>query len=265
MNNDIEQIKIELLKYLPLIKQEYNISDEKINDIIQNIDERITYGDKGISFFVRNGVLYLPKIAYGVISELQQNELYGTTKDTGVKVENYLNTDTTYLDYINHMITDGYSAMDYFMDSLLHETMHMCGGRGGTSLEEGIHELKTRQLAQKYNIKIAAVGYNKEVEIAQMLENILGKQTMDIIAFLTDDQIDLYLSAHHTDEEIKLYYDVKNTMKKEGEAYQTQTIKTNNPFEKAAVYDSMEYTETKKNINRYISFKRPLASKTLSK
>lgn len=260
MKSDIEKTKTEILTYLPLIQQEYNISAEKINEIIKSIDKRITYGDEGISFHVINGILYLPRIAYSIIDELKKHELYGSTTNTGVKVENYLQTDNTYRDYINHMITDGYNAMDYFMDSLLHETMHMCGGRGGTSLEEGINELKTRQLAQKYNIKIAAVGYNKEVEIAQLLETILGKETMDIIAFLSDEQIKEYLCTHHTDDEIKLYYDVKNTMKKEGAIYQTQTIKTNNPFEKAEGYDSMEYTETKKIISKYIKSRMQFTS-----
>ena len=254
MNDDIKIIKNQILEFLPLIQKEYNISEEKINDIIKNIDRKIMFDDKGISFHVKHEVLYLPVMAYKMIEEFKKNEQYGTTKNTGVQIQNYLNTDSTYKDYITHMITYGYSVLDYFKDSLLHETLHMCGGGNDSSLEEGINELKTRQLAQKYNIKIAAVGYNQEVEIAQMLESILGKKTMDVIAFIKDkNQIYEYMVKHHTNEEIELYYNVKNTMEEEGKIYQTQTTKTNNPFEKAEVHDKLEYIKTKEIINSYMS------------
>jgi len=50
--------------------------------------------------------------------------------------------------------------------------------------KEGINELKTRELAQKYNIKIAAYGYSKEVEMAKKMQKIIGKETMDELTFI---------------------------------------------------------------------------------
>lgn len=239
-----------ILSYLPLIEYEYSIKKEEIKNIATNIDNIIEYSEDTISFFIRDGVLYLPAV-FPLFEKLKKHKNYNTCKDTGVPSDKYLNTDATYTDYINHVINDGLDVIDYYKESLLHETMHLCGGRGYTPLEEGINELKTRQLAQMYDIKIAAVGYQKEVEIAQELEKILGNYTMNQIAFMNNREINDYLNFYHTEEEINLYNEVRHTMNVEGYEYYTKVSSIENPFEKAKLYDSIEYKKTKAIINNY--------------
>ena len=153
----------------------------------------------------KNGILLLPKVAYQIFQLLKNYENYGTKLNSHRNIADYLDTNTTYRGYITHLIESGMSVYDYFEESLLHETMHICGSRGGYPLEEGINELKTRELTQKYNIKIAAYGYSKEVEMAKKMQKIIGKETMDELTFISRYERIVFLRDKLGDEVAELY------------------------------------------------------------
>lgn len=139
--------------------------------------------EKTISFICHEGKLYLPVRAYRFFDKVRNLKEYNSEPGLRIKEENYLKTKATYKDYIEHVIKGGLTTRDYFLESLLHEAFHLCGSCGGYPLFEGINELKTRELAYKQKIVIAATGYQKEVEIALKLQEIFGKNGMDVIAF----------------------------------------------------------------------------------
>ena len=147
------------------------------------------------------------------------------------------------------------SVYDYFEESLLHETMHICGSRGGYPLEEGINELKTRELAQKYNIKIAAYGYSKEVEMAKKMQKIIGKETMDKLTFISRYERIVFLRDKLGDEVAELYLQISDEMTKKSEDYYKKISQVSDPFEKAELYDNIDYTELYQIVDDYMDNK----------
>ncbi len=147
MEQDFLRIKELLYKYIKLILDSYSNCDrKKILDIINNNSEIVKFNTSNtITFIVQDNVLLLPKAAYQIIPLLKQYKNYGTKFNSHRNIEDYLDTNTTYMDYINHIIESGIDVYGYFEESLLHEAMHICGSQGGTPLEEGINELKTRE------------------------------------------------------------------------------------------------------------------------
>lgn len=251
MNKDLTEIKKDILNYVPIIYKEYGVDSRLIKDIVNNIDSKVKFSNETISFIVRDGILYLPELSYKMFEEIKRHHDYNTTLDTGVKRDNYLDINTTYTDYINHIITDGLEPIDYFKESILHETMHLCGGGGGNPLQEGINELKTRELAKKYNLKIAAVGYQKEVKIAKELQTIIGKEVMDKIEFMNPVYSAMYIEDHVGKEEANLYNTIFKEMKNKGKEYNTANGIVKSPYEKAAIYDKVNYDNIKEIIKTY--------------
>lgn len=247
-----EKIENDILLLLPIVKKEYNVPDDIVLNIKNDIDNLVRYSTNTISFFVRDEALYLPIYSFELFNELRKKEEFGTTKDTGVKVENYLDTNTSYYDYINHVIGDGLGVLEYCEESLLHEVMHMCGAKGGYPLQEGITELKTRELAQKYNIKIAAVGYNKEVEIAKRIQEIVGKDVMDKIAFMGLKVGCRYVEDNYSKELAFTIYNIAYKMDELSSNYNKVVRETNDPYEKAKAYEEIDYSEVHNMIDNYI-------------
>ena len=247
----VEEIRKKILCYTTLIEDEYPVSKSRIEEIRNDLNSKIHFEHGTITFFVRDGELYLPEDAFAVIDELKELKEYGTTSNTGVSVEHYLDTKTTYMDYIKHVICDGLDVLSFYEESLLHEVMHMCGGSGGSLLDEGFNELKTRELAQKYSIKIAAVGYQKEVEIAKKFEQILGTDVCDKLTFLPLEERNDYLYSVGGSELVGFYNQVRNTMDKEGAEYRKNLDTVRNPFVKAKLYDKVNYKNSWDVIERY--------------
>ena len=203
----------------------------------------------------KNGILLLPKVAYQIFQLLKNYENYGTKLNSHRNIADYLDTNTTYRGYITHLIESGMSVYDYFEESLLHETMHICGSRGGYPLEEGINELKTRELTQKYNIKIAAYGYSKEVEMAKKMQKIIGKETMDELTFIPRYERKDFLRDKLGDEVAELYSQIYVEMMKKSEDYYKKISQVSDPFEKAELYDNIDYTELYQIVDDYMDNK----------
>ena len=240
-----------LLKYLRIIISEYDtIKPETVDYLLTN--DLVEFSDSNtISFFVKDGVLYLPKRIYDLIPILKSHELYGISPKDGRKREDYLDTNTTYYDYIEHLIKIGVTPYQYFEESLLHEAMHLCGSVGGNPLEEGITELKTRELAQKYNIRIAAYGYPKEVEVAKELQEIIGKDVMDQLTFVkTYDRRD-FLVEKVGIEKANLYKKVFKEMIISSNGYNKAIETISDPYAKASEYKKINYATSFDIIDEY--------------
>lgn len=249
----VEDIRKKILCYLQVIQDEYPVSMERIMKIKTDLNSKIHFSHGTITFFVRDNELYLPEDAFAVIDEFSKLEEYGSTNNTGVRVEDYLKTDATYMDYVKHVITDGLDVLSFYEESLLHEVMHMCGGSGGALLDEGFNELKTRELAQKYGIKIAAVGYQKEVEVAKRFEDILGTDVCSKLTFLPLEERNDYLYSIGGSDLVGFYNQVRNTMEKEGKEYSRNVSEVRNPFVKVKLYDKVSYKNTWDVIERYMN------------
>lgn len=257
MNEDLIKIKKQLLDYINLILKEYpNCNRKEIADIINNDKEIVKFNSSNtITFVAKNGVLLLPKVAYQIFPLLKNCENYGTKLNSHRNIADYLDTNTTYRGYITHLIESGMSVYDYFEESLLHETMHICGSRGGTPLEEGINELKTRELAQKYNIKIAAYGYSKEVEMAKKMQKIIGKETMDELTFIPRYERKDFLRDKLGEKVAELYSQISVEMMKKSEDYYKKVFQVSDLYEKAELYDNIDYTDLYQIVDNYIDNK----------
>ena len=141
----------EIEKLVEIIKKEY----PNLVDIPHNYDlrERVHIEETGtISLFVRNKNFYFPLDAFKVLKAFKKIPGFGMMKNHKTCTEeNMIINNNTYITYIKHAFLKGLTPEEYFKEILLHETLHFCGSGGGSALREGINELKTRQLAKKYN------------------------------------------------------------------------------------------------------------------
>ena len=145
---------------------------------------------------------------------------------------------------------------DYFNDLLLHETMHFCGSGGSTALKEGINELLTRKIALENNFKTSGCAYPKEVRIAYTLQQMLGEDTINQIAFI-NNELDIlnYLEDTIGKEASDLYLDISGIMNNE---FQTKYYKDMNSYnglegikKKVENYQNIDYTKVYELIDEY--------------
>ena len=75
--------------------------------------------------------------------------------------------------------------MDFYLDLLPHEAMHLIGVTGGV-IGEGVAEKRTRELCLKHNIRSAPISHSKEVKLVSLMKKLVGKdikQASKIISF----------------------------------------------------------------------------------
>lgn len=179
----------ELEKYKNIFKQEF--LEFIPRDILIFFDEYSSYEDLikieetgTISCFVRNNIIYLPLLADMILKNMSFSSDFGSCPNHKTyTVDTLIINNNTFLDYINHSRLAGISLLDFYEDMLLHEAMHLCGMDGANAFLEGITELKTRELAKKYNLKTNACGYPKEVKIIYRLQEIFGSTLINKISF----------------------------------------------------------------------------------
>lgn len=254
---NIENIKnnliIEIDKLIKIIRIEYST----LADIPKELDleNRVHIEDTGtVSLFVKNKNFYFPLDAFMVIDSLKSNPLYGSDKNHKTYTEdNIILNDNTYKDFIEHVILKGLTAEEYFKEILLHETLHFCGSGGWHALREGINELKTRQLAKKYNLVTSACAYPKETKIAYELEQILGKEIINKIAFTKNNfEVKKILDKISVDAS-EFYFLVESEMEKE---FYNKYMKYKFPgidgmYEKVEKYNTIDYFSVYDLIENY--------------
>ena len=90
-----------------------------------------------------------------------------------------------YVEYMQYLIDNGLKEIDYCLDVLPHEVMHLIGCGNGV-IGEGVTELRTRQTCLKYGIRCAPIMHSKETLLVKKLEKHLGKMILDEAAFYND-------------------------------------------------------------------------------
>ncbi len=260
----MEKDRLEIAKlvqyYVSIILKEYkDLIPVNIKNRLLNTSNFLDYvkieNTNTISLFVTMDdlVIHLPLDAYKVINNLKELKEYGSNKYncTHDKTNMVINNNT-FIDFVNHIIVSGSTPLDYFKEVLLHEVMHVCGSDGGSSLQEGFNELKTREIALKYNLYTSCCGYPKEVKIAYELELLFGKEICDQFCFLSfperlellDKKIGVYAR--------ELYLNIYLEMEKEFRPYMDRNysgligIK-----EKCDTYEKIDYSNVYKLIKQY--------------
>ena len=95
-----------------------------------------------------------------------------------------MENNATLNDYLVYCYLNNYRDIDFFLDILPHETMHMFGFKGGAY--EGVTESFTREIAKKYNIRNVPIAHQEETIIMQKIERIIGRKDLAKASFVTE-------------------------------------------------------------------------------
>lgn len=141
-------------------------SNLSIGDIKYQIDNngKIIYGTDGED---------LKKIDVNLIGKKGKPHLLEESEI----VENSLSM----YDYLYYAVMKDMKDLDFFLDVLPHEAMHVFGFNGG--IFEGVTENFTRQIAQKYNIRSTCVAHSDETRLIQKVEKVIGRRKLATQAF----------------------------------------------------------------------------------
>lgn len=197
--------------YMPpeVLSKLKNITD--YNQIIRIYD----YGE--INAYANSDNIMLPLCASKIFNILVKIPFYGINKNHKLYNEgNMIVNKNSFMTYVNHIFVSGSELEDYYEDLLLHETMHFCGSDGSSVIKEGINELLTRMIAQKYGLRTSACGYPKEVKLCYKLMSIFGEDTIKQLAFIHNFQEEVELIERNNGvEAATLYMQVTSLAEKE--------------------------------------------------
>ncbi|MDD4547860.1 MAG: hypothetical protein PHI05_03880 [Bacilli bacterium] len=251
--NEIKNsLALDLQLYIEIIKDEYKnfIPKERLEFLnsIKDFKDIIIIKNMGtISMFVRGNNIYFPASANKIINQMKFIPGFGINKHHKCFTKDTLIiNDNTFIDYIKHVFIAGLSTKQFYLETLLHETMHFCGVGGSGALREGIAELKTRELAYKYNFTTSGCGYPKEIKIAIELQNIFGQTLMNKIAFAKNDyEITNIIRDNFGPSGANLYIKISRLMEKEfqDKYYKYKFPGITGPLKKAKKYNQLDYSE----------------------
>ena len=269
INKDKEELANKVFKYVKIILNEYQDKiPNHIKTYLNNINDYQGFikieNTNTISLFVSDGLIYLPLNAYKIIGLMESVPGFGINKNHKThNNSNMIINDNTFSDYIKHVFLKGLMPIDYFLEILLHETMHLCGADGGSALKEGFTELKTRELAKKYNLTTSCCGYPKEMKIAYLFEMILGRDITDKLTFMADER-EIYYMIHDLvgTEEADLYIKVSRMMQVEFQNYINKKYDgITGPIKKTLEYDKINYRKIDELFALYFEEKNKKNSK----
>ena len=252
--NDIKNNLIsEIEKSVKIIRKEYpNLVDISADYDLKKLVHIEQTGT--ISLFVTDNNFYFPLDAFEVLEVLKKIPGFGTAKNHKTcNRDNMIINDNTYITYIKHVFLKGLTPEEYFKEILLHETLHFCGSGGGTAIREGINELKTRQLAKKYNLLTSSCGYPKETRIAYEIEQIFGEDIVNKIAFSKSNQEIKEILDSISPEAASFYFNLEETMEIE---FYDKYMKYDfpgltGPLKKTKKYNSIDYTQAYELLDEY--------------
>ncbi len=222
INSIQHNLSIHLEQYINAIIEKYGkyIPQTRL-DVLNNIsdfDKIIKIYDYGsINAYANASEIKMPLCADKVLKFMSKIPGYGINKNhQSYNLENLINNDNTFSNYIYHVFITGTNVEGYYEDLLLHETMHFCGSGGATALKEGINELLTRKLASEKNFRTNGCAYPKEVKIALELQQIYGEEILNQIAFINSEkQIYMFLANTIDKKAAELYLTISNIMERE--------------------------------------------------
>lgn len=241
----------DMRKYVQIILKEYatEIPNER-QEFLQETDEyysRIIVEDSGtISMFATNDGIIMPEGAYKIFKYMKFIPGYGINPKHKSYKEGEIVNKNTYYDYIKHVFISGMSVEEFFKDALLHETMHFCGSDGGSAIREGLTELKTREIAQKYGLKASMCGYPKEVDIASRLQKIIGEHVINKITFSRNNREAYTILQENCGNDIAdLFFEVSQLMDEESKnKYEHSRFGgVFGPIKKAKAYSKIDYSK----------------------
>ena len=198
MKKFVEMIIEDYKNYIPHERKEHVKKIDDFYDIVKIRD------DKKLVFTSneKENCVTMPGYVYKIRRYVRFIPGFGINKNHSVHKDGEILNKNQPLDYIKHFFVSGMKVIDVFKETLLHETMHFCGMGGGILLLEGINELKSREFAQKHGIKINWCAYPKETAIASRLQEILGVDATNRLAYCRGIK-DMRLCANEMfDEEI---------------------------------------------------------------
>jgi len=240
----------DMKKYVQVILKEYgDFIPEERQEFLRGIKDfysRIIVEDSGtISMFATKKGIIMPKGAYQIFKYMKVIPGYGISKKHKSYKEGEIVNKNTYYDYIKHVFISGMSVEEFFRDTLLHEIMHFCGSDGGTAIREGLTELKTRELAQKYGLKASRCGYPKEVEVVSRLQKIIGIDIVNKITFARDNnEINRILQENCGRDVADLFFEISYLMDEELKAKYNHSEFGGlfGPIKKAKAYSQIDYS-----------------------
>lgn len=248
-NNLISEIQ----KLVKIIKKEYpNLVDVPVNYDLQELVHIEQTGT--ISLFVRNHNFYFPLDAFKVLGAFKRIPGFGMVKNHKTcNQDNMIINDNTYITYIKHAFLKGLTPEEYFKEILLHETLHFCGSGGRTAIREGINELKTRQLAKKYDLLTSSCGYPKETKIAYELENLFGEDIINKISFSKSRWEIKEILDSVSPIASSFFFTLETVMEEEfyDKYMKYEFPGLTGPFKKTQKYNSIDYTKAYLLIDEY--------------
>lgn len=263
---NIEQIhtNMSLLieRYINIIKKEYEnyIPEGRLRQLekIKDYKEIIFISDFGsINGMATFNNVMLPLGAEKVLEQLKRVPGYGSNKNHQlVDKENLINNNNTFGTYVKHVFLTGTDLEGYFTDLLLHETMHFCGSGGASALKEGMNEYLTRKVAYKYDLHTTGCGYPKEVAIISKLEEIMGEEVINQLAFINDEkEIIRYLEENVSYDMSLLYKIISKEMQEEFDEKYYRYMQHYNGMlgliNKVKNYEKIDYTRVYELIDQY--------------
>lgn len=157
INQIKKELALQLEKYINIFKSEFKekIPPETLEFLneITDYEELIKIENTGtMTCYVNNGKIYFPLLADKILNIIKVIPGFGSNPNHKTYQEDTLViNNNTFLEYMKHTFLSGANAKEFFLEMLLHEAMHLCRLAGGSAFEEGLTELKTRELEKKYN------------------------------------------------------------------------------------------------------------------
>lgn len=265
MKLEKKELANQLYQYITIIEQDcgdflLDENKEKLERIKNNPEASIMWNTEPvISLFASEDAIYFPLVSEKLLDKISKLDGFGSNKNhKSCDVDHYVENDCTFKTYIEHAIVKGLTPFEYFEENLLHETMHLCGSGGSTSLEEGLTELKTREVAQKYGLLTSGCGYPKEVKIALRLKEILGEEVLNKVTFLGNriSKVDKYLTEECGDEVANFYFEVRGKMHESSLNYRRKLDTIEDPIQKQIVYDEINYEDVHHMIDEFQQIKQ---------
>lgn len=248
--DQLENLKKQADLYLEIIKKEFNI-----NKNLKNLEIKIE-DNKSLFPTSMDNTIILPKSYKALIKELKKLPKFGYNKNHSYFKKDELKNNKKYVDFLKHIYIAGLSEEEYYEEVLLHEVLNLCSKNENTPLKKGLIELKTRELAQKYNLKTNWCLNSKELEIALKMQELLGQELINKIIFAKSKR-DLYVNVGS--ELYGVYNSIEELMKKENEKQLKKEGLIRNTIEKSKInyklaIISLEFYEVY--INRTLKIKK---------
>lgn len=162
------------------------MSQEKLTYLSnpENIDKIIIFSDEKTGAWCKDNNILFGNNTNDLIQRLlMSNENYGTNlKFLLVDDFNFVENEKDYLDYVEYFILTGKNELDYYLDVLPHEVMHLIG-IGGGALAEGVTERRTRQICKKHNIQCAPILHCKETKLIRLMDELVGEDVLTRMGF----------------------------------------------------------------------------------